>query len=798
MAKTPSSIPADREPDQQALRTVSKNGTAPESRLRNASQGFEISIQLDRADKKRRAKRGRIYKAYNRFPPTQYSKLAKEGDAWQSNVNWGMLSFIIDNNLSSFYDMITERTTAATIVTKKGNKKEKTEWSDKISIAFNQALERWDDFLLNQEQDILDMLLYGRGLEMWEDLDGFQSKHVSCDKVLVPDGAKINLSNFDVLVIKWEFQLHELYEAIQDQDSADDMGWNVQAVVEAMRWRRDSWSRKYKTANEFLHAVKEGNITITSHLKEKVSTYIIFIREFNGKVSKHIVLQDYAPMFSLTRGKVPKDDSQAYTDKIDEVGFLFTRTGMFDSSKNAFAVFLDNAGSGMWHNTPSLAEKIFVQCRQYDFAMNAIMDAVKLNMSLILQGATADATEKLKELVLGPYTVLPADVSFSQHRLELPTAEATKALQFMMLDMNRGIGNYRIHEKGMEGEAPTATQSQLDATEAAKLTGTQLRRFNSQHSIYYRELYRRLTNTSVDESGYEIFKEFKDFLRDNQVPDEAWKFENIHSIKSNMLSGAGSPSFKLMAAQQTIQFTNITPKDEGQANAVRDAIAALQGRDNVDRYLPKEQRPDPTWNERIIGFENESFESPVCNPQNLMVYPTDNHVEHIAGHLNDMARTLQVCQQAMEQGKADKAEMQAAATKMLNAGGHVNAHMQQLAKDEGKQDRLKEFAKNLQVIQRQADQLSQQFQEMQKKQGDDATNGLENDPEIRKQIALAQIQVDTKQKLAQIQIGGMAQKHAERLQIDKEKAANQIAIDRAKASSQLESSRKQRRTKGKE
>jgi hypothetical protein len=792
--KTPSSIPASREPDAASLRTVSENGKAPDSRLRNASQGFEVALQLDRADKKRRAKRARIYKAYNRFPPTQYSKLAKDGQEWQSNVNWGMLSFIIDNNLASFYDMITERTEAAQISTKKGNAKEKREWSEKISIAFNLALERWDDFLLNQEQDILDMLLYGRGIEMWEDLDGFQSRHVSADNVLVPDGTKVNLDNPDTLVVKWEFKLHELYEAIQDQDAADDMGWNVEAVVEAMRWRRDSWKR-YKTASDFLHAVKEGNITITSHLKETVSAYIVFIREYSGKISKHIVLQDYAPLFSLTRGKIPKEDSEAYATKVDEVGFLFTRTGMFDSFKNAFAVFLDNAGSGMWHNTPSLAEKIFVQCRQYDFAMNAIMDAVKLNMTLILQGSTADATQKLQELVLGPYTILPADVAFSQHRIELPTAGATQALQFMMLDMNRGIGNYRIHEKGSGGEAPTATQSQLDATEAAKLTGTQLRRFNSQHTIYYKELYRRLTLTSPDEKGYEIFKEFKDYLTENQVPEEAWNYDNIHSIKSNMLSGAGSPSFKLMAAQQTIQFTNITPKDEGQANAVRDAIAALQGRDNVDRYLPKSQRPDPTWNERIIGFENESFESPVCNPQNIMVYPTDNHIEHIKGHQNDMARTLQLCQQAMEQGKPSKDEMQAAATKLLNGGGHVNAHMEQLAKDQGKQDMLKEFAKNMQVIQRQADQLAQQFQEMQKKQGDDAMNNLDSDPEVRKAMALAQIQIDTKQKLAGIQIGGAAQKHALRLELDREKAGEQIAIDRAKAASQLQSQAKARRTK---
>lgn len=792
MAKTTSqkTLPAGREPEPSALRTVNENGTAPDSRLRSASQAYEVAVELDRADNKRRLKRGRLYKAYNRFPPTKYSKLAKEGQDWHSNVNFGMLAFVVDNNQASFYDMLTERTEAAEIVTKKGNPKEKGEWSDLISTAFNQALERWDDFLLNQEQTILDMLLYGKGVEMWEDNDGFETRHVSSDEILVPDSTKINFANFDVVVVKWKYQLHELYEAIQDQDSAEDMGWNTEAVIEAMRWRRDKW--KKRTNEDFLQDVKEGNITLTSHLKETVEVYILYVKEFDKRISKHIVLRDYAPAFSLTRGATtPAQEDQAFINTVDEQGFLFTRTGMFEDYKQVFAVFIDNAGSGMWHNTPSLAEKIFVQCRQYDFAMNAVMDAIRINMSLILQGSTSEATQKLKELVFGPFTIIPNDVTIAQHRLVLPTQEATQALQFLMLDMNRGIGNYRIHEKGSGGEAPTATQSQLDATEAAKLTGTQLRRFNSQHSIYYRELFRRLTNISSDEKGYDVFKEFRDYLDANGVPAEAWKFENIHSIKSNMLSGAGSPSYKLMAAQQTINFTNIAPKDEGQANAVRDAIAALQGRSNVDRYLPKTQRPDPTWNERIIGFENESFESPVCNPSNLMVYPNDNHIEHITGHLNDMARTLTLVNQTIQGGKPEKSEMQAATNKMLNQGGHINAHMQELAKDPTKKEMLKRFALDLQGVQKEADQLGQQFQQLQQAQNENSD--LSNDPEVRKQIALGQIAIDTKQQLANIQIGALSNKHQARVQLDKEKASNQIAIERAKAVDKLETSRKMRR-----
>lgn len=793
MAKKLSLMPPGGDADPSALRTVNENGKAPLSRLKSASQAYEVAMELDRANAKRRIKNTRVYKAYNRFPPNQYSKLARKTRGDESNVNFGMLAFVIDNNLASFYDMLTERTQAAEIITKKGNTKETAEWSDNISTAFDQALQRWDDFLLNQEEGLLDMLLYGKGVEMWEDNDGFQTKHVPADEILVPDSTKITLNNFDVVVVKWKYPLHELYEAIKDQEAAQQMGWNVDAVIEAMRWRREGW--KKKTSDEFIKDVKEGNITLTSHLKESVHAYILYVREFDGgKVSKHVVLRDYAPAFSLTRNaSAPSGDDPEFSKTLDDMGFLFTKTAMFDSYKQVFAVFIDNAGSGMWHNTPSLAEKIFIQCRQYDFSMNAIMDAIKLNMSLILQGQTAEATEKLEQIIFGPFMILPNDVTVEQKRIMLPTQEATQALQFLMLDMNRGIGNYRIHEKGAGGEAPTATQSQLDATEAAKLTGTQLRRFNSQHSIYYRELYRRLVSMTPGEEGYEIFKEFKDFLSTNGVPEEAWANENIHSIKSNMLSGAGSPSYKLMAAQQIIGFTNMSPNSEGQANAIRDGIAALAGRNNVDRYMPKIPNPDPTWDQRVIGHENELCESVILNPQNLQVYPTDNHVEHITLHLNDMARTLSLVNQSMQQQKLQKEDASAAATKMLNLGGHINSHMQFLSQDKGKQAQVKQFAKDLAQIQKEADQMSMQFQKLQQQQAANATENLQDDPDVRKQLALSQIAITTKQKLANIQIGAISMKHQQRLTADQEAASNSIAIDRAKAVDSLKNKAKARK-----
>jgi len=771
--------PAKSDPHPSALKTPSKGKKgAPDSRIRYAGQVWEICDDLADQDKKRRKKRSRIFKAYHRFPPSEYSTLFELGMDWQSNCNFGMMAYVVDNNLSSFFDMVTQRTRAADILTKKGKASEKAEWSDHISNAFDRFLREWDEYLINVEQDLLDMLLFSKGIQMWETKEGCTTEHVMADDFLVPDGTKVSFSNFDVIAIKRSYKITELWEKVKDQKSSKDTGWNRDAVIEAMLWSRKEWREKYKKdSEEWIQDVADGNVTISSHIKEYVHCYMLFIKQFNGKIGKYIVLQDYRDGFSLTREKseVPKTkDSDGIRKFIDDHGFLFTDENYEDDIRKIFAVFMDCAGSVMWHRVPSLAEKIFVQCRQYDFTMNAIMDAVRVNMSLMLQASTAEASEKIKELVWGPYTIIPSDIPFVQQRLQLPTGEATSALQFMMLDMFRGIGEYRINEQSKSGTPQTATQRQLDAAEAAKLSGTQLQRFNGQCTLYYRQLYKKLTSLVEGEKDYEHLERFKDYLTERGVPKSAWQHDNIESIQSNMLTGAGSPSYKLMAAEKTIGILNVSPKGEGQANAIKDALAALHGRSNVDRYV-KETKPDKSFNDRIAGYENQLLSDFFVDPADVQVNPEDDDLKHLDTHYRAMIQTITLVNEKIKDGSINEQIASCASYRLLNIGAHCTAHNEKLKRDESKKEALKASVKQLGSIEKMAAQLAKTLgalKEQQKSQGGfDPTK----DPEIARKIALDQLEIDKTTKLNEIKLAGTAASHKQRLEHDKERHALEIA-----------------------
>lgn len=780
-------LPRDLNPD--SLRTLRENGEAPKSRVRRASQVHRLCKQMVEDDRRRAAKRERLYKAYKRFPPTDYSTLVELRMEDQSNVNWGMMPFIIDNNRGSFYDMIAERGTACDIVTKVGNPIEQRVYSDLISQKYDQYGVREDfGYLQGQEISILDMMLYGKGIHMWEDVEGHYSEPCPARDFYVPEDTHISLNKFDLFMRKRKYHLYELWERIKDESAARDRGWNVEAVTEAMRMQREDWLRNY-TNEDLMHDVANGRTALTSVMKEVVSVYDFYVREFDGTISRLMVLQDYTPLTSLVNETVSADKSgveASEDDTIDECGFLLCKMEYAEKIQEVVTVFIDNSGSGDWHDTPSLAEAIFVQCRQYDIIMNSIMDAIKLNMTLMLQGQTADATEKLKNMVWGQFAIIPADMPFVQKQTQMDTTAATNSLQFMMSDLYSGIGHYRVQNTTPSGDKPTATQTQIDSAESAKLSGTQIRRFNEQQTVFHTEKYRRFVSMPKGAKGYEYYEKFCDDLKELGVPKKAWEMDNIRSITSNMIAGPGSPSYKMMASEKIINLTNMTPKDDGQRAAIEDGIAALAGRQNVRRYMPPKVRVDPNNEEKIMGLECEAFSDPMLNPKNVQVLPSDNHVAEIAYHLDDMAQTVMKLQDAMKDGSLTKELAQPGMTRLMHEGAHVGAHMQFLQRDSGKQPIVKEFSSNLATIQKSVEQLQQQMakmlQDQQQKEKFDPTN----DPAIQRQIAMGQLQVQTAEQLANIKVASIAQGHATRDEVQKDKAASDIAITRAKAAAEIE------------
>ena len=773
-----------------SLRTLRANGEPPDCRISSAYHLWSLCEQLARDNQGREAKRIRIYKAVKRFPPTGYSKIAAKKMPWQSDVNWGQLAFLINNMRSSFIDVITERQRCCEIKTKYGEPKDREVFSDNISTAFDQALREWPGYLITKEQSVFAMLVYGPGISMWPQKVGWVPDHVPNSDMLFPNNTEIDLSNMEEFCRRRRYTPYQLFKIIRNRKAAEEMGWCPEAVIDAIRYCAGGEYIKM-TREEAYRRMTGGDFNWGQTVNQEILVYEGYWREFGqdgkaGKISKGVVLQRYTDIIAgaktATRNSTLKDD-----DVIHEHGFLCLKQNVFEEWDDFLHFDLETSGDILISEIKSQAEEGYIGARQYDFTMNSLIDAVRVNMMLLIQGGDAEATKKLKQMEWLPISILPAGTSALQNRFTLPIGEALTVMQAYMGDLFRGLGQYRINAPTNKGGQRTKGEAELDAAEGAKLNGTQLKRYNESETRYFNKLYPRFFNAKKDDDCYKYVEKFFELLKEKGVPKEAADPKNICSIRANTLNGAGSPSMKMIVAEKLVTYAGMVAANPGQERAIVDAIAAVGGRDNVPRYrnLNDKEIDDVA---RIIGNENAGMTDVLINPQNFPVLPDDRHMEHVVGHRSDMMFSIKYAEGIIQ--SKDALRLAQIIQGLVFKGAHIMAHVGFISKDPTKKEWLQQFMQSMGEIEKSLDQLKAIYSEMAKEEADGKEGMSKEDIEVQTAASLAAIEVDKAKKLSEISVGKAATSHAQRTEQRKEQAETQGAVSQAKAELEIENLRK--------
>lgn len=755
------------------LPTLTKDGTPPKCRLGGAGDVFFVADLLRQDDWRRDVKRATVYKCYKRLPPTDYSQLAAKQIFNTSNVPWGMMTYRVNEQKSGYIDMVTDRSNAARINTKFGNAKERIEWSNFISNAWDMALWEWRSYFYNTDQTLEEMLLFGKGIELREEKACWYTRSYHNSQILVPDGIRANLDNLEEFAIKDRFKPVEFWNKFKNSKDNPNSPWNYDACVDALRWGIQYLDYRNLSNEDFLRRVTQGQINLTRFYNRFIDVFTVYVKEYDGSITKCMVLRDGYSQIAMAQ-KIKTED-----EYLNKAGFLFCQQ-KYEPAETGFDdiiyPFHGAAGSGKWHDITGYAEDIFPQCRQYDITQNKIVDAINFQTMVILKGGSADQSKKLAQMEWGRYMTLPQDVDFVQNRIEVPIRDSQAALQSIMGDMDRGMANYNMVQK--QGNM-TARQSELDFAQMGKLDGTQLRRYNLCQTNWQKGMFFKFITTKSGHKGYKSFQVFKEYLKLNKVPDEAWKPENIESVESNFLTVTGAN--KVIALEKVVDIAGSQSVNEGEYTAKQMLVSSLIGPESVEAILPNKPKDIPDQ-QRVIGFENDALTNPSANPENIQVQPTDNHVEHLRGHFSDAMYEADQTLAFIQQGFADAKSVANAAKSLMNKGGHMEAHLQFLEKDESKVELAKTIRRNMESqLKPKADELLNAAKEMQEAEPNQGPQKSKEELDLEYQAAKNALDLEYNQKKDNQKLATNAQKHAQKLELDKEKTAAQIGIERAKA-----------------
>lgn len=656
-----------------------KDGKPPETRIKCAASAHEIYEKLAVADELRSSQRARVKGMADGNPPYNPQTLKSLGQGHRTNLSFREAEGIRDAAQTPYYDLLVEVPTYATIKTKLGNDDEQAVWSRIISEVFHRTLNNWDGFDYNMQLHQKEMLSFGVGPIFWEDGLDWRFKAVHVGQVKVPDQTQSNLSNLEVITINKEYKAHELYNFIRDEKSAEEIGWDVDAVKDALVHAMDTDAHRdhHRQWEHCQNLIKNNDLYYGEASSATVKTVHLLVKEFNETVSHYIILEEGS----------------------EQGCFLYKRLSRYKNFSQCLCVFFYDIGDGTWHSVKGLLTKIFPFIQMKDRLKCQIVDGAFLGSSILVQQADANALQKTQLMTVGPLSILPPGYNLQQNALGSLIDGPLAVERSLDYTLSNNTGTYRQRQELDNQQARTATEINANMMTQAVLNKGAVNRYYTQLDKLYAEVYRRMSNPNLDmnDPGGREAEEFKRECVSMGVPEKA--LYHTQSVKATRNAGQGSAGQRQQIIAQLMGISGMLP-ESGRDALIQFYISNLVGQTGVEEFYPKrEKRMLPTEDDSEAALENAAMKlnAPV------LWNPMQNSARHAQSHIGAGAGAIQ----SIQQGGNPQEVLQY----IMSLAPHIQVHMEQLQKDPTRNAQYKALDEQFKQLGQVAGQLQTQLQQ---------------------------------------------------------------------------------------
>jgi hypothetical protein len=722
---------------------------------------YDLWERFEECRGKQRESEKELKKIVNVYERKPY--IIKRGGKPRPEPNWGAFKEAVDDFIRFFSTIALDRKIWCRIDTMEGwDKGLDTTWSDEITQAFHKfCLNRWEKREDTVLKAIRDDAMFNKGITMWDSpLDTYPC-FVNAEDVFPDTNATTCPSSFDLMFIIKDYTAVELYNIANDPQSKT-LGWNKKPIMTALRKSLDSL-KKLNTSQGVINRWREGGVP-QSQKDQKIRLIFAYIKEYSKAPAGHEREGNQISLLvfpeSLTAlGLNPDVDKSS----LEKAGQLLKRSNYFrfiDYYAKDFEEVIHSWTSSLEHafyDHKSFAWQIMHPAVYHDKTTNSVMRAVVRGMRNWIKTSSADTRKRIS-------TLNPDD------EVVLLNSDDDVANITMRQDINAAFEMLRGAKANIDSFSPSRFQGTQNSPKGypitkgeAQILGEQLDdskstsikiAINNNHK-FVKELYRRFINSVTESDTWEGFQKFKEYLKSKDIPDSAWAMESV-VITPRFNKFGGNATSNYATAQGLVQATQLKPASLPEQNAKRDLIASLVGEPNVFEYMDAPMQFD---NEMfIVGQENETLDNPYVNPANVPVTPSDNHMVHIKGHLQDYMEKLKVAAQLLSQVQQDQTYrkqflLERAVDVVLaqdNKGAHITAHFQIMERDESKEMELKSLAETFKGAQAQQDAIQSQVLALQQQESQE--NSRKNMFDLEYQHKQRMYQLDEQAKHASLNL----------------------------------------------
>ena len=668
----------------------------PKSRIGGGAEASALVFKLLDADLKRSEQRNKIKGLYDGNAPFSPAELKAKGMGSNCNLNWRQAASILNQFKTPYYDLVVEVPLIADIQTAEGKSTERADWSQIISEEFHRMVTNWDNWDDVIQKHQFQMLLNGSGVCYFHDADDWRPDVAGAGEILVADGTSTRLDEIEAVVILKNYPAHTLYKYIRDKGVAEELGWNVSAVEDAIIDSRNTSGEPPTSAQQlewFQQKFKNADIYYGTYECSPVRTAHILVNEMDGGVSHHIIRADR-----------------------QQTKFMFSKLNRFETMREAICPFFYDIGDGTWHSVKGLGYEIYPYCMTFNRLRCREVDGAMIASTVLIHQKDANASSKAQMITLSNMSILPPGLEIQSTNIGQGIDATVSVRRDMEQGMNQNIGVLQ-NAPGSSNPRQGQKAKRMEMQQKASLNKGNINRYYTAFDRLYQQMYRRASAgglTKFSPGGREAL-EFQARCMKRGVPKEA--FTNTDSVKAMRSIGAGSAVNALMVTEAIMEHAGSLP-EEGRQMAIRDWISRLAGGKFADRYMGEVNTDNyKTQDDSIAQLENDALR----NGGKVIITIQQSHVIHLKSHLGDCEQHIKEFQDATNQtGQQDIGELQRLAIHLQGAGTHELEHLEQLKDDKLRHEDYSKLYKSWQKMARILDQVRQQLDEAMQARQDEA------------------------------------------------------------------------------
>jgi len=733
------------------------DATPPETRISSAAQAQQMVARAVLADWPRDAKRAKVKGLVDGNPPYRQADLEAAGNADRCNVNWRSTESYLNAALTAFYDIFSESPTYATVILDTPNHGDRVDKSRIATEEFDRLQRRESSFDYNMQLSQNDMVLYGSGPMYFPDHVDWRPRAFQHKDLLVPENAKSNTDLWEWCAVRMAYLPHEIYAYIMNEESATQMGWDVEATKQAIMEAHPEYAQGGNYLNwEWVQQQVKNNSYLWAAQSNKVFVSHVYFREFptegavEGKISHVIVVENYG---------------QEKSETGDE-DFLFQKIGQFDNWNEVMhPMYYDHGGGGQHHSVTGMGVKMFAAMEYQNRLLCNLADK-SFAPKIMFKASTAESEQTLSIANMGEFGLIPSGFDAVQMPVNPLMQDGLLFNRTLTSMLASNLSQYRQDLEQESGNPITATEAQIRSSQQASLGKTQLNRYYEQLDFMYAEKFKRATNPNLSEKlpGGKEAMEFQERCRKRGVTIE--DLQKVESVKATRIVGQGSQFLRQQSLEFILGLVQSLPED-GRTHLMQDVIAARAGQSSVARYYPNPasmQKP---------GEQEERASNQICDMKNgipAQVNSTQNAVIFCQAYLTAASSALQSIQQGGN-------PMEVLSFLEL-CGQAIAAQLQRISNDPTRKLVVRVLGDQFHKIAGLTDQLKQHLQQQAK----------------AKQQQQAQLEQDQQQQNGQLQlqaaktkadIGMKGAKAQQQMKINQEKHDQQLSIHDATAAAEI-------------